>query len=626
MRLVGLVLCCLAAWALASPPALAAEPRVALVIGNGAYKDAPLKNAVNDARAMAAALSRLGFDVIELRDAPRKWMESSILEFGDKLKKGGVGLFYYAGHGLQVKGQNYLVPVDANITSEASVRFEAIAVDSITDQMGDAANKANIVILDACRNNPFERRLRGGSRGLAAMDAARGTLIAYATAPGMTAEDGDGTNGVYTEELLKAVREPGLKVEDVFKRVRASVFDRTRGRQTPWESSSLTGDFYFNAATAVPAAPAAAATAPPGADPVEMAFWDAIKRSANPADYKAYLDTYPNGHFAALARVRAAAASPEPAASSPPPASPPAPQQQAAAVAPPPLQPAPQAAPPAAEPEIEPAEGAYMTLTRANVRAGPSADAPLLRALPADTPLTVTGKVKGANWYRVTDGRKLTGFVFGELVKDARVVEEAEWQGVKDSGDREALARFLRRFPTGPHAQAARSRETTLLDETRQRSAALSVAPPPAPPKPSVDDPRIGAAEARSLGAEAFGRRDYGAAVPWLRKAAEQGDVEAELLLAECYRMGWGVSTDMGAAMRWLRKAADQGSAEARQRLQQAAADGNDDAKAWLASQPGAAPAASGASSAAPTSSGSEPNGAAQWLPWQDHRHNNRRR
>jgi hypothetical protein len=620
MRRVGLFLCCLAGWALAAPPAPAAEPRVALVIGNAGYKDAPLKNAVKDAEAMAASLNRLGFEVIELRDAPGKWMQSAILEFGEKLKKGGVGLFYYAGHGLQVKGQNYLVPVDANITSEASVRFEAVAVDSITDQMGDAANQANIIILDACRNNPFERRLRGGSRGLAAMDAARGTLIAYATAPGMTAADGDGENGVYTEELLKAVREPGLKVEDVFKRVRGRVVERTRGRQTPWESSSLTGDFVFNVAIATPPAPAAAA-APSGADPVEMAFWDAIKRSPNPADYKAYLETYPDGRFVALARVRAAAAATEPAA-------PPAPPQQAAAVVPPPVAPP---APPAAEPDVEPMEGAFMSVARASVRAAPSADAKLLGTLPAGTPLTVTGKVRGANWYRVSDGRKLKGFVYGEAIKEARLVEEAEWQRVKDAEDPAALAAFLRRFPAGTHADAARTREAALLDAARQRSAALAPPPPPPPPpapsKPSLDDPRIGAAEARGIAAEALDRRDYAAAVPWLRKAAEQGDAQAQLMLGECYRLGSGAATDMAEAIRWFRKAADQGSADARQRLQQAAADGNEDARKWVASQPGAAPAAQPAtgSTTAPAPSWSDPNGAAQWLGTRNHRQNKRR-
>jgi uncharacterized caspase-like protein len=248
------------------PAGAGAEPRVALVIGNSAYREMPLKNPVNDARAIAAELKTLGFEVIEIEDATFHDMERAVLKFGNKLKEGGVGLFYYAGHGMQVKGQNYLVPVDAQIEEETSVRFEALAVDTITDLMGDAANRLNMIVLDACRNNPFERKLRGGGKGLAAMDAARGTFVAYATAPGSTASDGDGENGLYTEELVRALKEPGLPVESVFKRVRIGVVERSKGAQTPWESSSLTGDFYFvppsSPAPAPRGAPSAASTGP----------------------------------------------------------------------------------------------------------------------------------------------------------------------------------------------------------------------------------------------------------------------------------------------------------------------------------------------------------------------------
>ena len=148
--------------------------------------------------------------------------------------------------GLQVRGRNYLVPVDAEIDSEASTRVAAVDMDLLLEQMAEAKNRVNVVILDACRNNPFERRLRGASRGLAAVDAARGTLIAYATAPGAVAADGEGANGLYTEELLQALRVPGLKVEEVFKQVRVAVAKRSKGAQTPWESSSLTGDLVVN--------------------------------------------------------------------------------------------------------------------------------------------------------------------------------------------------------------------------------------------------------------------------------------------------------------------------------------------------------------------------------------------
>lgn len=223
-----------------------ATQRVALLVGNAAYAQAPLVNPVNDARAMAQQLTALGFQVTRLENASKRDIERAIVDFEGQLGPDTTGLFYYAGHGVQVRGRNYLVPVDAAIESESHVRIEAVDVDMLTSAMDHAGSKVNFIILDACRNNPFERRLRGASRGLAAVDAAAGTLIAYATAPGSVAEDGDGRNGVYTEALLDALSRPGLQAEQVFKQVRVRVAERTAERQIPWESSSLTGNFVFN--------------------------------------------------------------------------------------------------------------------------------------------------------------------------------------------------------------------------------------------------------------------------------------------------------------------------------------------------------------------------------------------
>lgn len=282
-----------------------AEKRVALVIGNAHYKDAPLRNPVNDAHDMAAALRAIGFDVIERTDATQKEMNRAIVQFGERLTADTVALFYYAGHGMQVRGKNFLIPVDAQIASEAAIRAETVDVDAVLDQLG--ASPLNIVILDACRNSPFERRFRGAGGGLAQMDAPKGSLIAYATAPGKTAADGDGRNGLYTQELLKLIRTPGLPIEAVFKRVRGNVARATADNQIPWESSSLTGDFFF-IRTAAPgiaaatAAPAAAAAPDPAA--IELAYWESIKDSRNREDFRAYLAKYANGNFAALARNR----------------------------------------------------------------------------------------------------------------------------------------------------------------------------------------------------------------------------------------------------------------------------------------------------------------------------------
>jgi len=223
----------------------AQEARVALVIGNGGYKDAPLKNPVNDARAVAEALKKSGFNVTRLEDATRAQMREAIRTFGARLAEGGVGLFYFAGHGMQVKGRNYLVPVGADIAVEDEVAGEAVEVDAILAKMETARNRLNILILDACRNNPFGRSFRSSQQGLAQVDAPTGTFVAFATAPGRTAADGSGANGLYTEALLRQFHTPGMKLEEVFKRTRADVLRASGQQQTPWENSSIVGDFYF---------------------------------------------------------------------------------------------------------------------------------------------------------------------------------------------------------------------------------------------------------------------------------------------------------------------------------------------------------------------------------------------
>jgi len=293
-------------WSWLPPASAATAGRVALVMGNGSYREQALRNPVNDAREMTRTLRGLGFDVIEVLDADKRTMESAIVEFGRRLSPQGVGLFFYAGHGMQVRGRNYLLPVDARIDAEAATRVAAVDVELLLEQMADARNGVNVVILDACRNNPFERRLRGSSQGLAAIDAARGTLVAYATAPGSVAADGEGAHGLYTDELLKALKVPGLKIEEIFKRVRVEVTRRSNGAQTPWESSSLTGDLVVNVTVQVAAPASAAATA--GADR-DALFWATIKDSRDRADFEAYLRQFPQGTFAELARRRAAGGS-----------------------------------------------------------------------------------------------------------------------------------------------------------------------------------------------------------------------------------------------------------------------------------------------------------------------------
>jgi len=237
------------------------DRRIALIIGNSAYRQSPLTNPVNDAQAMAATLGSLGFTVTKLENASKGQMSDAIRKFGEAIKRGGVGLFYYAGHGLQVQGENFLLPVDANIEDINQVVAQGVEAKKVLQEMSNAKNHLNLVILDACRNNPFVQSVSRGlntqpdttdgraradkAGGLAPMEALVGTLIAFATAPDSVAADGTGKNGVYTENLLRNLAEPGLRVEEVFKRTRFAVRQETGGRQVPWENTSLEGDFYF---------------------------------------------------------------------------------------------------------------------------------------------------------------------------------------------------------------------------------------------------------------------------------------------------------------------------------------------------------------------------------------------
>ncbi|MBX3499505.1 MAG: caspase family protein [Alphaproteobacteria bacterium] len=297
----------------------AREVRIALVIGNSAYSNAEvLKNPVNDARAMATALTAAGFEVILRENATRRAFVEALHEFAGKVPPGGVGLFYFAGHGLQVRGVNYLLPVDVALANEYDLKYESIDVNDVLDRLEESRARLSLVVLDACRNNPFTRRFRATTRGLAQTDAPRGTVIAYATAPGDTAADGDGDNGVYTAELLKAMAVPGLTLEEVFKRTIDGVAAATASKQTPWVSSSFRGDFYFHPAAAA-ATNTAPGAAPSAASPeaLELAAWSAIAGSSNPAMFEVFLKRFPDGVYADFARARltelqAAAAAPAP--------------------------------------------------------------------------------------------------------------------------------------------------------------------------------------------------------------------------------------------------------------------------------------------------------------------------
>lgn len=254
--------------ATAAPRALAAGKKVALVLGNGAYRHAPaLPNPANDARDMTALLERLGFDVVFGVNLDRRGMEDRIRAFADRSADAGVTLFYYAGHGMQVDGRNYLIPVDAALTTASALQFETVEADTVLRFM-TGSSKIAIALLDACRDNPLSRsfgasRSAGGSRGLAMPATGGGIMIGFATAPGETAADGDGRNSPFATALLHHLDTPGMEIAQTMRRVMADVSGMTNGRQRPWIHSDIAVDFYLNPqaadAEAAPAMPAPAA-------------------------------------------------------------------------------------------------------------------------------------------------------------------------------------------------------------------------------------------------------------------------------------------------------------------------------------------------------------------------------
>ena len=301
-----------------SAAAANAEKRVAFVVGNGTYKNvAALPNPPIDAKSMADALRKIGFEVVEGTNLTRDKMTEKLLDFGKKAQGADVALFFYAGHGIAISGTNYLLPVDADIKSEMDVKLgAAINIDLTLDQtMSDA--KVKLVFLDACRDNPFAAKIKANSgatrsvsvqTGLAEMKSGEGTLIAFATGPGQTALDGkEGANSPFTRALLANVTQPGVEIQQAMTKVRAQVNEETSKGQLPWGHTNLIGTVYLNGApapTAVGALPVAV-TAAPGSE-IELEFWRSIKDSNKLEELNAYLSNYPNGQFKSIAMGRIA--------------------------------------------------------------------------------------------------------------------------------------------------------------------------------------------------------------------------------------------------------------------------------------------------------------------------------
>lgn len=291
------------------------ENRVALVIGNSAYKTSPLVNPTNDARAISIKLKSLGFVVVSRENLRVSQIPDVLREFRHRIKPGSVAMFFYAGHGLQIKGVNYLPAVDAVVQGEDDIPLQSININQVLDIMEDSKTRLNLVFLDACRNNPFARSFRSAAGGLARVNAPSGTLISFATRPGSIASDGTGKNGLYTEYLLNEIGKPNQPVEQMLKGVVIGVKKVSQGKQEPWMEGSLDGDFYFaGGPVAVASAQLGPSSAIGEAAAFELTFWDSIKDSSKPEDYRAYVTKYPQGQFATLAEARLATLSPPTAA------------------------------------------------------------------------------------------------------------------------------------------------------------------------------------------------------------------------------------------------------------------------------------------------------------------------
>lgn len=290
-----------------------AQERFALVVGNGSYATGKLANPRNDAEAIAKALVDVGFNVMTVLDANHDTLRAAIFDFGRKLRGGdGVGLFYFAGHGVQVDGENYLIPVGSDIKDISEVALASVSLSELLRTMDHGSGALNIAIIDACRDNPFKMSGRALSRGLAAVQAPTGTLIAFATGPGQVALDGTGANSPYTGALTAEMPSAGLPLEEIFRRTRRKVLEVTGGRQTPWEHSSLTAEFFFKPkateqeAAARPGERLRAAASDEDTQLAELRDWEKIKGTTDKAVLKRHIQRYPNGSFTELAAVKLA--------------------------------------------------------------------------------------------------------------------------------------------------------------------------------------------------------------------------------------------------------------------------------------------------------------------------------
>lgn len=432
LKLILVAVWVFAAQALAGPGQ--AERRLALVIGNGDYKVGPLANPTNDSTLIAATLEGAGFEVTHVQNLGYRDLQRSVIGFGRNLRAAGedtVGLVYYAGHAVQAGGENYLIPVDADLQDSLDLEIQTLQVGTLMKSLEAAGNRLNMVVLDACRNNPFPSMSRSADRGLAKIDAPFGTLLAYSTAPGDVAADGSGANSPYTRALAKAIRLPGLPVEQMFKQVRLEVMERTGNQQVPWESSSLTGDFYFTPEITAPVVQVPTPPPPPTItetnNDAEIEYWKSIANSSDPLQFQGYLSAYPNGLFADLALQRVTALQA---------------QQQSAA----------------AEAERQAREDAAQTMWEA---VKDSTDPALLKTVVDQYPGTLYAQLAQVKIQSLLQSRSEATVAAVDperSIDQGGNSEQLFWESIKDSPNRTDYQAYLDRYPNGIFAGIAASR------------------------------------------------------------------------------------------------------------------------------------------------------------------------
>ncbi|MGB0747126.1 MAG: SUMF1/EgtB/PvdO family nonheme iron enzyme [Magnetospiraceae bacterium] len=382
-----------------------AEKRVALVIGNDTYKTLPsLSNAGNDARAVTKKLKAIGFKVINGINVDRTTFFRRKTEFENELHDAQVALVYYAGHGIQDgRGTNWLIPSDSNILVESDLQAWGVNAQELLSSMQYTETPTNILILDACRDNPLPKRTRSAAKGLRTLEMKgneQSIIVVYAAAPGQVAQDGpEGGNGIFTRALLAYMDKPGLTLEQVFKRTTAKVLADTKGNQRPWREGSVPHDFYF-----VPKGSKVTVEPPAGPDP-ETVLWQTAEGLGTKAAFEAYLKDYPTGRYASAAKLKLTALTPAPT-----------PKPMPSATGEPP-------------PETSGIQAFSKTMYvrssgKVNVRTGPGANHSKIFVLDTGDKVEVTGQDRESGWYRVSLAGGVVGFVHGELLQEKRANSE----------------------------------------------------------------------------------------------------------------------------------------------------------------------------------------------------------